>query len=190
MKGLDEVARELVTLFETEAIPYVLMGGLAVRIHAIPRPTYDVDFTIALPRAELPRLYRHMQDLGYTISDAQLTGWIDTVQGLPVVKCQARIGDRAIDIDVFLAETQYQGHILTRRQHHRAEGLDAWFVSPEDLILLKLLAGRPKDKVDVGDVLFIQGKLDEPYLRQWASRLGVSAALEEALATRDAAGGT
>jgi hypothetical protein len=156
MKGFDEVTCDLVTLFETEDIPYVLTGGLTVRIHAIPRPTY--------PRSELPHLYRRMEDLGYTIPAAQRTGWIDTVQGLPVVKCQVWVGDRAIDIDLFLAETQYQGQILTRRQRHRAAGLDAWFVSPEDLILL-ILAGRPKDKVDVGDVLFIQRKLDEPYLR-------------------------
>ncbi len=188
MKGLDEVARELVQLFETEGIPYVLMGGLAIRIHAIPRPTYDVDFTIALPRDALPRLYQLVEEMGYMIPPAQLTGWVETVKELPVVKFQAWMGDRAIDVDVFLAETPYQEHLLTRRQRYRAEGLEAWFVSPEDLILLKLLAGRPKDKVDVADVLFIQGQLDEAYLRHWANRLGISTALEESLQSRDAPG--
>jgi predicted nucleotidyltransferase len=188
MKGLDEVARELVQLFEAEGIPYALMGGLAIRIHAIPRPTYDVDFTIALSRAALPRLYQQVQELGYTIPAAQLTGWVETVRGLPVVKLQLWIGDRAIDVDVFLAETPYQEHLLTRRRRYRADGFEAWFVSPEDLILLKLLAGRPKDKVDVGDVLFIQGQLDESYLRHWGSQLGISTALEESLRSREAPG--
>jgi hypothetical protein len=50
MKGLDAVTSELVALFETEGIVYAVMGGLAVTIYALPRPTYDVDFTISLPR--------------------------------------------------------------------------------------------------------------------------------------------
>jgi hypothetical protein len=62
------------------------------------------------------------------------------------------------------------------------DGLTAWLVSPEDLILLKLLAARPRDLADIGDVLFTQGQLDKTYLRHWADELGVRAALEEALA--------
>ena len=59
-------------------------------------------------------------------------------------------------------------------------------VSPEDLVLLKLLAGRPKDFVDVGDILFIQGQLDQEYLHRWATQLGISSALEEARRKSDA----
>ncbi len=84
-------------------------------------------------------------------------------------------------MDVFLAETEYQRALLRRRQRHEAEGFAAWFVSAEDLVLLKLLAGRPKDLVDVGDILFIQGGLDNAYLRDWARELNVALALEAAL---------
>lgn len=181
MKGLDDITRDLVHLFETEGVPYAVMGGLAVRIHAMPRPTYDVDFTVLLSRSELPHFYQLVAALGYTVPAAQLSGWVDIVQGLPVIKIQFFVGDRAIDVDVFLAETQYQRQLLTRRQLHRAEGLEAWFVTPEDLILLKLLAARPKDRLDIADILFIQGKLDEDYLRHWANELGISTALDQAL---------
>jgi hypothetical protein len=181
MKGVDDIARDLVGLFEAEGIPYALMGGLAVRIHALPRPTYDVDFTVLLPRSELPRIYQSVEKFGYTVTAAQKTGWVDTVQGLPVIKVQVYIFGHAVDVDLFLAETDYQCHLLSRRQRHRAEGLDAWFVSPEDLVLLKQLAGRPKDYVDVGEILFIQGRLDEAYLREWAWVLGIGDALEKAL---------
>jgi hypothetical protein len=56
-----------------------------------------------------------------------------------------------------------------------------WVVSPEDLILLKLLAGRPRDLGDVADVLFMQCKLDETYMRRWARELSIGAQLEKAL---------
>jgi hypothetical protein len=41
MKTLDDAAREFIELFERLAIPYALMGGLAVRTYALPRPTFD-----------------------------------------------------------------------------------------------------------------------------------------------------
>jgi len=181
MKSLDDVAREFVGLFEAENIPYVLMGGFAVRAHALPRATYDVDFTILLSRTELPRLYRLMENLGYTVPAQQWTGWVDTVKELPVIKFQVFLGNAAIDVDLFLAETSFQRQLLTRRQKHYANALEAWFVTPEDLILLKLLAGRPKDLVDVGDILFIQGQPDPEYLRRWAIQMGILPVLEEAL---------
>jgi hypothetical protein len=116
MKGLDVVTAELVALFEGEGIVYALMGGLAVRIYALPRPTYDVDFTISLPRTELPRLYKLVKNLGYTVPAVQESGWVDAVKGLPVVKIQVILGTGVIDVDAFLAETEYQHQLLSRRQ--------------------------------------------------------------------------
>jgi len=46
---------------------------------------------------------------------------------------------------------------------------------------LKLLANRPKDRVDVSDILFVQATLDEAYLRRWAAKLGIAVELEDAL---------
>jgi len=189
MQGLDEVTRQFVQLFESQGIPYALMGGLAVRIHALPRATFDVDFTILLDRGELPRLYQLVEALGFTMPEAQRGGWLDQVRGLPVVKFQIWGDERAIDVDIFLAEFEFQRQLLKRRQRHPANGLTAWFVSPEDLILLKLLAGRPKDLVDVGDILFIQGQLNQDYLRHWAHELGVDVALTQAFQKNQADGG-
>jgi len=89
--------------------------------------------------------------------------------------------DHGIDVDIFLAESKFQESLLARRQREDYEGRQIWFVSPEDLILLKLIAGRPRDLVDVQDVFFTQGQLDEAYLRRWAAALGVTERLEEAL---------
>lgn len=53
------------------------------------------------------------------------------------------------------------------------DGVPAWVVSPEDLILLKLIASRPRDIGDVMDIFLAQGQLDEEYLRKWASELNL-----------------
>jgi DNA-binding CsgD family transcriptional regulator len=185
MTSLDEVARGIVGLFERLGIPYAIMGGLAVRTHALPRPTFDVDFTVLLPRDALAGFYHSAERLGFLIPAAQKTGWIEQIHGLPLVKLQWFVGERAIDVDVFLAETPFQRQLLDRRERHEVDGHTAWFVTAEDLILLKLLAGRPKDRADIADILFIQGQLDEAHMRRWAEKLGVDRALAEVLAERE-----
>jgi predicted nucleotidyltransferase len=177
MIDLTRALRDLARLFDELNIPYVVMGGIAVRVYGIPRPTHDVDFTLAIPRERLPELYAAVQAQGYTVP-----GWIDQVAGMPLVKFRLYLEGRGIDIDMFLAESRFQEQVLSRRRQARLDGLDVWLVSPEDLMLLKLLAGRPRDIADVGDVLYTQGQLDEAYLRHWAQQLGILAQLEQALA--------
>jgi len=55
-------------------VPYVVMGRIAVRLHALPRPTFDVDFTAAIARGALPELYRAADEIGFTIPAAQASG--------------------------------------------------------------------------------------------------------------------
>jgi hypothetical protein len=57
-------------------------------------------------------------------------------------------------------------------------------ITAEDLILFKLLAGRPRDLLDIEDVFFMQGQLDEAYMRRWAGPLGVADQLERMLGER------
>jgi hypothetical protein len=184
MTDLTEPFRDFVTLFEGSRIPYVLMGGLAVAAHGLPRPTHDVDFTVSLPREHLQDLYQAATELGYTVPEAFLGGWVDQVGGMPLVRLQGWVRGRSIDVDVFLAESPYQLELFKRKLRIQVEGLEAWLVSPEDLVLLKLVAGRPRDHADIADILFVQGQLDEVYLRRWAADLGIPDRLEQAL--RDA----
>jgi hypothetical protein len=179
---LLETLSKFVELFDRLHTPYAIMGGWAVRHYGLPRATYDVDFTISIERARLPQLYQAAIEAGFSVAEPYLTGWIDTVSGMPVVKLRLYLRDRGIDVDLFLAESDYQQTLMARRCKDELEGRSVWFVSPEDLILLKLVAGRPRDVGDIHDVLFVQGALDIDYMRNWARQLGVSDRLEELLA--------
>jgi hypothetical protein len=54
MKDLAHALRELAGVFEKLELPYAVMVGLAVRVYGIPRPAYDVDFTVDAGRATYP----------------------------------------------------------------------------------------------------------------------------------------
>jgi hypothetical protein len=178
MSDLTKAIEDFVSVFESLSIPYALMGGIAVRVYGIPRATYDVDFTAAIPRDRLPDVFQKVQALGYSVPEAYVGGWVNQVGGMPLVKFRLFLDGRGVDVDVFLAESDYQDALLGRRRFTALNGIQAWLVSPEDLILLKLIANRPRDRADVGDVLFMQGQLDLAYLRHWAGRLEVADRLE------------
>ena len=136
-KTVEDVLFEVVDICESLRLELAIMGGIAVRIHGIPRPTFDVDIEL-------------------TVNQTQLDSF-------------------------FINETPFQQSIMQRRQHFEMSGRSLPFVTPEDLILLKLLANRPRDIGDVADVLFVQGQLDETYLRHWAEILNISDRLAQAI---------
>ncbi len=178
-KTVEDVLLEMVGLCESLSLNYTILGGLAVRVHGIPRPTYDVDFELTVDEAELANFFDTAEKMGYEVASPYRTGWRDVVGGMPLVKLKTwvEIG-HAIDVDIFLNDTPFQASVMERRLKVPFSDKQLWFVTPEDLILLKLLANRPRDQGDISDVLFVQGQLDEAYMRAWAARLGVTDRLE------------
>ena len=173
--------RDFMDLFERMQIPYVLIGGMAVSVHGIPRPTHALDFTIDLDRNLLTSLFKVAMERGYAVSEEHAAGWVDTVGGMPLVRIRQWLHGRAIDIDLFLAESAFQESMLARRMQVDVEGASAWIASPEDLILLKIIAGRPRDIGDVMDIVLAQVQLDLNYMQQWADVLCIRPLLDTTL---------
>lgn len=181
MTPVEELLRDLVGLLERMRLPYAVMGGLAVRAHGLPRPTYDVDVTISIDHETLPEFIAELDEMGYDVGDEYRGGWVDRVAEMPLIKAKTFVEGRPLVADIFLVENDFQRSFMERRVLGHIDDFKAWLVSPEDLVLLKLVANRPRDQSDVQDVLLIQGTLDEPYLRHWAAQLGVADELEKAL---------
>lgn len=181
MTPVEQLLRDLVGLLEEIGDPYAVMGGWAVRAHGLPRPTYDVDVTVAIGRDKLPMLFERIDALGYDVGDQYRGGWLDAVADMPLFKASTFVDGRTLVADIFIAENEFQDSLIARRVRGEIDGLPAWLVSPEDLILLKLVADRVRDRADVFDVLIMNLKLDQSYIEHWAERLGVTQKWRDAL---------
>jgi hypothetical protein len=81
MGPLIATLRDFLRILDERNLEYALMGGFAVRTYGIPRPTYDVDFTIGMPREELESFYQALEESGYTVPEQYRAGWVDQIAG-------------------------------------------------------------------------------------------------------------
>jgi len=68
---------------------------------------------------------------------------------------------------------------LARRVFVELDGRRTPMITPEDLVLFKLVAWRRKDQSHLDDLLLVVGPLDDKHLAAWADKLGVRDRLEE-----------
>lgn len=171
--------RSLLAFLEREQVEYMLMDGMAIRTLAIPRPTYDLDLQIAAGEPGAKAFAQRASQEGYSVDEPHLRGFVDHLQGLAKLAMSIPAGDRWIPVDVFLCGSEYQRKAFLRRKKYETDLGPLWLISPEDLVLHKLISNRPRDRADIADLLLVAGPLDEAYLREWAKRLGILDRLEQ-----------
>jgi hypothetical protein len=183
VKGPAPVRRlfdELRDALDALGVPYAVMGGIAASAWGLPRFTYDVDVAVDVRASETGPLLRALEERGYVVPEEFRHGWSDELAGTRKVAVKRLLGKHVWDVDVFLAESDFLRSALRRRRVVDLDGRETPLITPEDLILMKLLAWRPKDQGDIDDLLLVVGPLDDAYLREWALRLGIGDRLDEA----------
>jgi len=148
-----------------------LMGGLAASAWNYYRATCDVDLLIAADVVSPDALVQSLQGRGYKpYKVPPLTDF----DGERVLQLLSRPPGKVYEyrVDLFLAETDYHRTALARRVPFRLPDgkTDVPVVTCEDLLLLKVRAGRALDQGDV--VALLQenrGDLDFGYIRRWLS---------------------
>ena len=173
---------EAIAVLDGLKVPYMVMGGFAVRAWAIPRPTYDADLAIDVDDDGLARLLDTLQEAGFEVPGEYAGGFRDKVAGIEKVKVTRVAGESVWEVDLFLARGEFFRSALRRRRPQQLAGHPVQIMAPEDVILLKLIAHRRKDQLDIEEILKVMGDLDLGYLRSWAQRLDVAQRLEVFLA--------
>ncbi len=182
MKGpapLRQVFDDVRDVLEGAGVPYAVMGGIAASSWGMPHYTHDVDIAVGLDAASAVSILRRLADAGFIVPDEVLRGWSDGLAGTRKFTVSKFVGENVWDVDVFLEESEFLRSVMSRRTTVDLDGRLTPLVTPEDLILFKLLAWRPKDQGHLDDLLLVVGPLDDAYLAAWADRLGVRDRLEE-----------
>lgn len=81
------------------------------------------------------------------------------------------IGGRT-PIDIFISRHPHFREMERRKQGVKdPDGALRWFVSPEDLAVLKLFYARAKDATDLERLFAVRDTLDLDYIRVWLGKM-------------------
>ncbi|MCS7178600.1 MAG: hypothetical protein RML46_11560 [Anaerolineae bacterium] len=171
MNRLIEAALELHEFLTRHAIPYAVIGGVAVQAWGEPRLTLDLDLTVMTPPEGAAALvHRLLERFVPRVPDP-----VAFARRTRVVLIRASNG---CDVDISLGVPGYEEDLIRRAVDYEvAPGQTIRLCSPEDLIIHKAVAGRPQDLVDITGIVYRQGeRLDVAYIRRWLKEF--AAALE------------
>jgi hypothetical protein len=142
-------------------VRYLVVGGVAVVLHGVPRFTADVDIVLALDTANVLAALDALAELAYRprapvpllhFSDASLRrGWIEE-KGLTVFGLWSP-DHPATEIDLFIEEPFPFDEALARATRVALGGTNVTVASIADLIDMKRRADRPKDREDIERLL-------------------------------------
>ena len=154
---------------------WYLFGAQAALIWGRPRLTADVDVTVRLDPEDPDALVRTLERHGFRLRVDPADDFVRRTRVLPFV-----FTPNGLPVDVVLAGPGIEELFLSRAVPVRVGSVTVPVISPEDLIVTKILAGRPKDVEDVRGILF--ERLPQLDLASIRSTLGL---LEAALSQSD-----
>jgi len=143
-------------------ISYMIIGGQAVLLHGEPRLTRDIDLTLGCDTDQLDRILSITAKADLLPAVTNVESFVRQTNVLPLT-------DRSSDIrvDMIFSFSPYEAEAIHHSLAVPLGGTNVHFTTAEDLIIHKLVAGRPRDLEDVRGVLLRNPEIDENYLHKW-----------------------
>lgn len=143
-------------------IRWYVFGAQAAVVYGSPRMTMDVDVTIALPTEKVRPLVAALLRSGFNSRARDLEAFFERSRVIPLVH-----GKTKMPLDLVVARDSLETAFLERaRLVDIGGGLRVPLITPEDLVIAKIFAGRPRDVEDVRAVLGARGSaMDLRYVR-------------------------
>ncbi len=158
MTPIEEALAEITAFCDELSIPYMLIGGLAMAAWDEPRATLDVDLSIWIEpdrqESTLKRLFRSFQALPP-----------DPFRFASETRVCPLLSSSGVRIDVVLGVLPIEREAIARARTMAIGGRTIRVASVEDLLLMKLVSERPRDREDAERLLRrFGGTLDREYL--------------------------
>jgi hypothetical protein len=141
--------KDLLSVFQSHGVRYLIVGGYAVIFHAQPRFTKDLDIFVQADPVNARAIYAALAEFGAPLENIRPEDFADRNSFF-------RFGNDPHGFDILpsipgvdfdTAWGRRVGGVLDA-----ATGLTACFISKDDLIATKLASGRVRDLADVEDI--------------------------------------
>lgn len=145
---LAELLADLDGALAALGLRWYLFGAQAAILHGVARLTADVDVTVDAGALTNAALVDRLTAAGFALRVPDAEGFVERTRVLPLVHTRSRL-----PLDVVLAGPGLEELFFSRLEAQRIGDLRVPVASAEDIVTMKMLAGRAKDLDDVAAIL-------------------------------------
>jgi len=158
----EEILARLAAALERHGIPAMVIGGQAVLLYGEPRLTRDIDVTLGVGTDRLPSVLDLLPEIPLRALPPELEAFVNRTMVLPALHEAT-----GVRVDLVFSFTPYEQEAIARARAVVLGGRQVRFASPEDVVIHKIFAGRPRDLEDAATIVRNQPDLDHGYIRRW-----------------------
>lgn len=169
---LIDTLAELLAELDRRNVFYALAGGWAFSALVEPRATTDIDLLVLLDSPSQQSIQSLVSPIFTSIIVHPKPMKLN---GVSIWRCTGLHNTQEIVVDFLLADSDLLKSALARRRQISLGGQQVATLALEDLMLMKMIAGRLQDLADLEKIEVNKAHLqiDWSYLEQWRTRLGL-----------------
>ncbi len=149
----------LLSLFDQRG---VVIGGVASSLLGKPRLTADIDVLLLLSTKDIPSLIDATKAEGFEPRIANMQEFAVKNRVLLFVHSGSNI-----NLDITLGILPFEEEIVQRSTVAKIGDISLRLPTPEDLIIMKAVAHRPKDLLDIQAVFESNPGMDKSRIQKW-----------------------
>jgi len=139
----------------------MVIGGMAASLLGKPRFTADVDIVVLIDDEYVSHILELAEQLGFKARPKNPVEFAEKNRVLLLRHEKSRI-----NIDISLGLLPFEKEAIARSKQYRIRNVVFNLPTPEDLIILKAVAHRPNDIIDIQHIIENNPNLDIKYIKE------------------------
>ena len=159
---LVSALQALVTWLDDDHVPNAIIGAVGVSLVAQSRTTKDIDGVVWVDSEHWEALVESAISHGFTPRASDPLAFARKARVLLLVHQST-----GVEIDLSLGALPFERELIDRARTLVVGNVSVRVATPEDLMITKAVASRPKDIADIELILNVHTELDLPRVRYW-----------------------
>jgi hypothetical protein len=159
LRNLSAKIVSLHEMLDSAGVPHQFGGAIALAWYRNPRATTDIDVNLTLPPEAAGPVLELVSLLGVTVGPED--------RAAIAADGQARLDWDGSYLDAFFATTELHLEMARRARTVRFGPVEIPILAPEDLIICKAVFDRPKDWLDITEILRWGTEVDAALTLHW-----------------------
>ncbi len=169
MTDIKEALRIVCSYLNANDMKYVVVGGVAVMYHGVPRTTVDIDFILDLADSQTDAFFDYLGNMDFDVEPTSMKELLQEGS-----HCTVFVGDSLLRLDLQNANSYFDRMTIARAVQVQHLGVTLNLGSLEDTLINKLLFQGEQDMRDaLGIYTRHESEVDEEYIEKMCESLNI-----------------